>query len=454
MLTIQYKKINELIPYARNSRTHSDAQVAQIAASIKEFGWTNPVLMDGDNGIIAGHGRVLAARMLGHTDIPTIELSHLSDIQKKAYIIADNKLALNAGWDDEVLGLEIAELKEFGFDTELLGFSEAEINKLFDEKIETSESTVPIDELNVAWSQWAGEVYEQINVLMTTGSPIMGVTKGYALEKFLKAKYDKQEYPRHCSLAFHSHQIMCAGDSKSVLDGLLLVSDNKIKPERLRFYLGKMDAKKIASGGLAFSGSRMPLDFPANLATSLINEFAPNGKVLDPCHGWGGRLVGFLLSSANEYVGIDVSPETSNGVKLIYETFYKYTDSKNVELNCIAFEEYQCEENKFDFAITSPPYFDVEKYIGGDQSHKKYNNYDLWKNGFYKTLIHKVYKLLRTNGVFCLQVGSQSYPLVEDGKSIAKDIGFNVLEVRQTIMVNNQAETDEDRSEVIVVLQK
>ena len=112
MLTIQYKKIDELIPYARNSRTHSDAQVAQIAASIKEFGWTNPVLMDGDNGIIAGHGRVLAARVLGQTDIPTIELFHLSDIQKKAYIIADNKLALNAGWDDEVLGIEIAELKE------------------------------------------------------------------------------------------------------------------------------------------------------------------------------------------------------------------------------------------------------------------------------------------------------------------------------------------------------
>jgi DNA modification methylase len=144
MLTIQYKKIDELIPYARNSRTHSDAQVAQIAASIKEFGWTNPVLMDGDNGIIAGHGRVLAARVLGHTDIPTIELSHLSDIQKKAYIIADNKLALNAGWDEEVLGLEIAELKEFGFDIDLLGFNADELNK-FNPIVEglTDEDAVP-----------------------------------------------------------------------------------------------------------------------------------------------------------------------------------------------------------------------------------------------------------------------------------------------------------------------
>ena len=129
-MNIEQVKIDKLIPYARNSRTHSDAQVAQIAASIKEFGWTNPVLMDGDNGIIAGHGRVLAARVLGQIDIPTIELSHMTDIQKRAYIISDNKLALNAGWDEEVLGLEITELKEFGFDLNLTGFSTDEIDAL------------------------------------------------------------------------------------------------------------------------------------------------------------------------------------------------------------------------------------------------------------------------------------------------------------------------------------
>jgi ParB-like chromosome segregation protein Spo0J len=128
MLTIQYKKIDQLIPYARNSRTHSDAQVAQIAASIKEFGWTNPVLMDGDNGIIAGHGRVLAARKLGQTDIPTIELSHMTDTQKRAYIIADNNLALNAGWDEDLLALELKDIENLGFDLSIIGFDEAEIN--------------------------------------------------------------------------------------------------------------------------------------------------------------------------------------------------------------------------------------------------------------------------------------------------------------------------------------
>lgn len=129
-LKIQYKPIQDLIPYARNSRTHNDAQVAQIAASIKEFGWTNPVLLDGTNGIIAGHGRVMAAQKLGETEVPTIELSHMDENQKRAYIIADNKLALNAGWDNEMLALEIADLKDAGYDLGLTGFDLDEIAAL------------------------------------------------------------------------------------------------------------------------------------------------------------------------------------------------------------------------------------------------------------------------------------------------------------------------------------
>jgi len=123
-------KVDRLIPCARNSRTHSDAQVAQIAASIKEFGFLNPIIIDGDNGIIAGHGRVLAARKLGLIEVPVVEAAHLSDTQKRAYIIADNKLALNAGWDNELLALELGELGDAGFDLDLTGFELNEINAL------------------------------------------------------------------------------------------------------------------------------------------------------------------------------------------------------------------------------------------------------------------------------------------------------------------------------------
>jgi ParB-like chromosome segregation protein Spo0J len=129
-LQIAWRPLGELIPYARNPRTHSDAQVAEIAASIREFGWTNPVLVDGANGIIAGHGRVLAARKLGLEGVPTIELAHMSEAQKRAYVLADNQLALNARWDDELLRLELADLSELGFDLGLIGFGEGELERL------------------------------------------------------------------------------------------------------------------------------------------------------------------------------------------------------------------------------------------------------------------------------------------------------------------------------------
>jgi DNA modification methylase len=129
-LAVALRPVEDLIPYARNARTHSDAHVAQIAGSIREFGWTVPVLLDGANGIIAGHGRVLAARKLGLAAVPCIEVAHLTDLQRRAYILADNKLALNAGWDEEMLGLELAELQAGDFDLSVIGFDDDELAAL------------------------------------------------------------------------------------------------------------------------------------------------------------------------------------------------------------------------------------------------------------------------------------------------------------------------------------
>ena len=145
-MKITQKKVTELIPYVKNSRTHSDEQVAQIAASIKEFGWTNPILVDGSNGIIAGHGRLMAARKLGYTEVPTIELADLTETQKKAYIIADNRLALNAGWDNEMLTIELNDLLADGFALEILGFDPKELDALLEPKVVeglTDEDAVP-----------------------------------------------------------------------------------------------------------------------------------------------------------------------------------------------------------------------------------------------------------------------------------------------------------------------
>jgi len=144
-LKVEYKNIKELIPYCNNSRTHSDEQVLQIASSIKEFGFTNPVLIDDQGGIIAGHGRIMAAQKLKMDEVPTITLSDLSEAQKKAYIIADNKLALNSGWDDELLKIELEQLKELDFDLGLIGFSDDELALLMGG--ETTEGLVDEDQV-------------------------------------------------------------------------------------------------------------------------------------------------------------------------------------------------------------------------------------------------------------------------------------------------------------------
>lgn len=156
-LAIHYKALADLTPYKQNARTHSKEQVAQIADSIKRFGFTNPILLDGESGIIAGHGRLMAAQKMGLAEVPTIELAGLSDADKRAYILADNKLALSAGWDADMLKLEFAELSELGVDLSITGFSEDEIAKLMGAKAgltdpdEVPESAPPRTELGDVW---------------------------------------------------------------------------------------------------------------------------------------------------------------------------------------------------------------------------------------------------------------------------------------------------------------
>lgn len=153
-LKIEYRKTAELLPYARNARTHSDAQVSQLAASIKEFGFNNPVAIDADGMILCGHGRVMAAQKLHLTEVPTVCLSHLSPTQVKAYILADNKLALNAGWDNDLLKVELEDLKDSDFDLNLTGFSDDELKDiLVEDPTEVQEDNFDGEPPEVAKSQ-------------------------------------------------------------------------------------------------------------------------------------------------------------------------------------------------------------------------------------------------------------------------------------------------------------
>lgn len=198
-LKITYRKVEALIPYARNSRTHSDMQVAQIAASIKEFGFRSPVLVDAENGILAGHGRVLAARKLGLDEIPTIDGSDMTKTQQRAYVIADNKLALNAGWDDELLQLEIEDLKELDFDVEILGFDPSELqNKQVDYSVLDDEDlSKEIDDMaggvrKAIQIEFEPDHYEEAQQLVKFWREHGGYV-GYMLMNHLRAEKEKIE---------------------------------------------------------------------------------------------------------------------------------------------------------------------------------------------------------------------------------------------------------------------
>lgn len=145
---IERLPISALVPYARNSRTHSDEQLAQIAASMREFGFTNPVLIDEQGGIVAGHGRVMAAQRLGMAHVPCLRLAGLTQAQRRAYVIADNQIALNAGWDDAMLRLELADLQAADFNLDLLGFDANRLDELLAEEVGETEGLTDADDVS------------------------------------------------------------------------------------------------------------------------------------------------------------------------------------------------------------------------------------------------------------------------------------------------------------------
>ena len=173
MLSIEYKPTGELVPYVNNSRTHSEQQVQQVAASIKEFGFTNPILIDHDGGIIAGHGRLQAAQLLSLDEVPTITLEGLTEAQRKAYVIADNQIALNSDWDLDALNVEVARLTELDFDINLLGLNDKFLSDLCNE-----EQEIEIEDM--------GEVTDLYQILIELPDDL---AQSVLMEKLVKEGY-------------------------------------------------------------------------------------------------------------------------------------------------------------------------------------------------------------------------------------------------------------------------
>ena len=442
----------------KNPRFIRDEKFKDLCRSIEtspEFLEARPLLVyplgNGHFITLAGNMRLRACRELGMVDAPCFVFPKNTPKEKlREYAIKDNVPFGQTDWDI-LKEWDAEELKDWSFDLpedwlndELSDFGDLERQ----DAIEKSDEVEAM--LNTTVEQVAAEIVSQFDKLQGFSF----VTPATAKFDFIRFAYYDKDYPRYNSLAFHPKQFITQGDNYSTYEGLQMVAQGKTKGERLRFVC-QDKFRAIISGSLAFGGAKMPMDFSASLARDLINEFSNDGKVLDPCAGWGGRLVGFLASDATEYDGTDASPHQCEGDQLIFDTFRDVTQGeKQVLITCSPFEKRTLRNAYFDMAITSPPYFDTEKYIGGEQSRETSSSYEQWRENFYRPLIKKTFDALKAGGTFCLQVGSQRYPLLDDGKAIAQEIGFAVLEVRQTDMVNNQTKTDEEKGEVVIILRK
>lgn len=448
-----------------NPRFIKDEKFASLVKSIQdspEFLKARPLLVyqmkNGKYITIAGNMRLRACREIGMKDVPCYIFPKSTSVKKlREYTLKDNMAYGQIDWENIANEWEPEELKEWNFDMPEDWMNDAlpePLNKEDNNDSENNETeTRPEIEalLNEAAKEAAADILKQYDTL----HGFSFITPGTALFDFINFAYYGKEYPRYNSLAFHPQQFTTAGDQYSTHEGLKRICDDEAKAERLRFVCADK-FRAIIGGSLAFSGAKMPLDFPSDLARSLINEFCKErGAVLDPCAGWGGRLVGFLASHASTYNGTDASPEQIKGDNLIWRTFQGFTEhEKAVTLNCMPFEKTTLQNESFDFAITSPPYFDTEKYMGGEQSRETNGSYQEWRENFYRVLIEKVFAALKHDTFFCLQVGSQRYPLLDDGKQLASNTGFEVVEIRSTEMKNNYNKTEEERGEVVIVLHK
>lgn len=341
-----YKSTKDLIPYVNNARLHSDSQVTQIAASIKEFGFNNPILLDGANGVIAGHGRLLAAQKLGLSDVPCIELSHMSETQKKAYILADNKLALNAQWDEELLKLELDALRAEDFDLDLTGFD------LDAADGEEDDPWAPNPELRGGLAR--DFIYAPFSVLNTHEKVFFERTKQWE------------------ALGLNSLQGRDDG---------LIFDAKRINP----------NMKNIADTSV----------FNPTLCELMLTWFSKAGDtVLDPFAG--GAVRGIVASKLGRcYHGVDLrseqieaNQEHAKGMGLELAPNWIVGDSMHIDQ--------LCPDLSADFVFSCPPYADLEQYsdLPNDLSNMDYSEF----LAAYRTIIAKSCAMLKPDRFACFVV--------------------------------------------------
>lgn len=437
-LAVVYRAVDDLIPYARNARTHSPEQVAQIAASIKEFGWTNPVLVDDEAGIIAGHGRVMAARRLGLTEVPTISLAQMSDAQKKAYILADNRLAENAGWDADLLKIELGELADEGFDLSLLGWGADELAEILGSLDgETPGDDAPPPTLA---ERFFAPPFSVLNAREGWWQDRKRQWIGLGIKSELGRGSDASPGGSPRPAADYSTKKRGSGSGKQMnhVDGVLMKSDSGNDP---RYYAKKQAVEKRLGRELTteefqrdyYEGpdsyeSGTSIFDPVLTELSYLWFCPPGGTILDPFAG--GSVRGVVASRLGRfYVGVELREEQvraneAQGLDLTAEgdpaPRWIHGDSTQIDRLVRGTE--------VDMIFSCPPYADLEVY-SSNPADLSTMSYPAFVEA-YREIIRKSCAMLRQDRFACFVVGDvrdkkgNYYDFVGDTVQAFRDAGL------------------------------
>ena len=447
----------------RNYRLHNDENKRVIKNSLKELGAGRSIVIDNEGEIIAGNGVYEQAKKLGiKTKIVETDGSELvvvkrtdlatGDDKRKKLALADNAASDTSEWADELL-------REDWTPEVLADFGVVLPEVYLPEEMQDEEKDEHVEELlNAAMVQYIAEYARMVDYCMKAdfGSFLPdGRSVGYAKLQYIKAKFYGGKYDGKNSYIFTPSQYFCKSRiGQSYYDAMQnIIAGKKIGIAGFRTMTGDGNLNKSIGNQYRAGAAASALDFPPMKARDIFRNYYKGGRVLDPCHGWGGRLVGALLADVDEYVGVDPSPDAHAGVSKIYEAFKEYQDTK-VTLIQKPFEDCKWKNGEFDFALTCPPYFDVEKYEGEDTSTNRYPKFEQWCKSFYEPLIVNTMNALKDGGVFAIVVGSQLYPLADKAKEICSLHGYKIERCEDKIFATNMHGTDDEKIDSLFLISK
>lgn len=461
----------KLIEYDNNPRLNDDA-VGYVAESIKAYGFKQPIVVDKENVIIAGHTRKRAAMELGLDNVPVIRADDLTDDQVKAYRLADNKVAEFSTWDNELLDseLELIEMNMdvFGFDTETISldsykdleFEEYEDNETSDDDVEVVKEIYSYDEI----------ISDAFNYYREHGFPFPQLSLFEMKQQINKIsnlpteKLPKSNVGYKVADTYHKHRF--EGSAIGMRSPLQSFDIDKSLTKAL-----KMDYPNIKKDAINFiylvNGTQANANFRPAFCKYILDVYGNKGKkYLDPCMGYGGRFVGFLASDFETYVGTDPSTKSFESNQRMKDDLI--TKDKKAHMYNEPFEELDLSEyeNNVDIVFTSPPYFNKEVYAEDEetQSANKFKEYDDWKENFLKALIKKAHTCLKDDCYFVLNIEditdkNNRIDLVNDSVNLAQKIGFQYIKREEFIMqkrtmVKDGKKVSQDGIESVLIFRK